>query len=51
VDEHAEPGVAIPFTRREPLGGDGISPLGERDDDDEAVQDGFKLNCPTGMFK
>jgi len=51
VDEHSELGVAIPITRRQPLGGDRVPPLRERDDDDEAVQDGFKLNCLAAIIK
>jgi len=51
VDEHSELGVAIPIAGRQPLGGDRVPPLRERDDDDEAVEDCFKLNCLAAIFK
>ena len=33
MDEHPELGVAVPLTRRESLGRDGVPPLRERKDD------------------
>jgi hypothetical protein len=51
VDEHPEPGVAVPLASREPLGRDGVRTLCEREEDYDGVEDSFKLNYPGNKFK